>query len=178
MAAYHRANDLTVTCRLTACTPASAPGPTLDVEYGKPLPFFSVVVIKVEFSQVHKTSLVTQKIKVAFVVIVVVVVAASAIVNDNKTARFVIRKVSVHHWFSSVLQFLFYMFTTAVLRTFCGHYTGESALAVTPHLRTARFCQSKLLLPMCVCWWHVAHLLDFFSAVLSALSPSFCLYIS
>jgi len=29
---------LTVTCRLTACTPGSAPGPTLGVEYGKPLP--------------------------------------------------------------------------------------------------------------------------------------------
>jgi len=33
-------DDLTVTCRLTACTPGSAPGPTLGVEYGKPLPFF------------------------------------------------------------------------------------------------------------------------------------------
>jgi len=31
---------LTVTCRLTACTPGSAPGPTLGVEYGKPLPFY------------------------------------------------------------------------------------------------------------------------------------------
>ena len=30
---------LTVTCRLTACTPGSAPGPTLGIEYGKPLPF-------------------------------------------------------------------------------------------------------------------------------------------
>ena len=39
MAAYRRVDDLTVTCRLTACTPGSAPGPTLDVEYGKPLPF-------------------------------------------------------------------------------------------------------------------------------------------
>jgi len=28
-----------VTCRLTACTPGSAPGPTLGIEYGKPLPF-------------------------------------------------------------------------------------------------------------------------------------------
>jgi len=27
-----------VTCRLTACTPGSAPGPTLGVECGKPLP--------------------------------------------------------------------------------------------------------------------------------------------
>ena len=29
---------LTVTCGLTACTPGSAPDPTLRVEYGKPLP--------------------------------------------------------------------------------------------------------------------------------------------
>jgi len=29
---------LTVTCRLTACTLGSDPGPTLDIEYGKPLP--------------------------------------------------------------------------------------------------------------------------------------------
>jgi len=28
-----------VTCGLTVCTPGSAPGPTLGVEYGKPLPF-------------------------------------------------------------------------------------------------------------------------------------------
>ena len=33
---------LTVTCRLTACTPGSAPGPTLGVEYGKPLPFLCI----------------------------------------------------------------------------------------------------------------------------------------
>jgi len=32
-------DDLTVTCRLTACIPGSAPGPTLGIEYGKPLPF-------------------------------------------------------------------------------------------------------------------------------------------
>ena len=31
---------LTVTCGMTACTPVSAPGPTLGIEYGKPLPFF------------------------------------------------------------------------------------------------------------------------------------------
>jgi len=37
MAAYRRVDDLTVTCRLIACTPGSAPGPTLGVEYGKPL---------------------------------------------------------------------------------------------------------------------------------------------
>ena len=28
------------TCGLTACTPGSAPGPTLVNEYGKPLPFY------------------------------------------------------------------------------------------------------------------------------------------
>jgi len=38
MAAYRRVDVLTVTCRLTACTPGSAPGPTLGIEYGKPLP--------------------------------------------------------------------------------------------------------------------------------------------
>ena len=32
---------LTVTCRPTACTPGSAPGPTLGIECGKPLPFFT-----------------------------------------------------------------------------------------------------------------------------------------
>jgi len=38
MAAYRRVDDLMVTCRLTACTPGSALGPTLGIEYGKPLP--------------------------------------------------------------------------------------------------------------------------------------------
>ena len=38
MAAYRRVDDLMVTCGLTACTPGSAPGPTLGIEYGKPLP--------------------------------------------------------------------------------------------------------------------------------------------
>ena len=37
MAAYRPVDDLTVTCRLTACTPGSASGPTLGIEYGKPL---------------------------------------------------------------------------------------------------------------------------------------------
>jgi len=32
-------NSLHVTCGLTACTPGSAPGPTLGNEYGKTLPF-------------------------------------------------------------------------------------------------------------------------------------------
>jgi len=35
MAAYRRVDDL----RLTACTPGSAPGPAIGVEYGKPLLF-------------------------------------------------------------------------------------------------------------------------------------------
>ena len=39
MVAYCRVDDLTVACRLTACTPGSAPGPTLGIEYGKSLPF-------------------------------------------------------------------------------------------------------------------------------------------
>jgi len=43
MAAYRRVDDLTVTCRLTACTPGSAPGQTLGIEYGKPLPFLPTV---------------------------------------------------------------------------------------------------------------------------------------
>jgi len=34
MTAYRREDD-----RLTACTPGSALGPTLGIEYGKPLPF-------------------------------------------------------------------------------------------------------------------------------------------
>ena len=32
-------DSLHVTCGLTACTPGSAPGPTLGIEYGKTLPF-------------------------------------------------------------------------------------------------------------------------------------------
>jgi len=32
-------DSLHVTCVLTACTPRSAPGPTLGNEYGKTLPF-------------------------------------------------------------------------------------------------------------------------------------------
>ena len=33
-------DSLHVTCWLTACTPGSAPGPTLGNEYGKTLPFY------------------------------------------------------------------------------------------------------------------------------------------
>jgi len=39
MAAYRRVDDLTVTCGLTACTPGSAPVPTLSIEYGKAFTF-------------------------------------------------------------------------------------------------------------------------------------------
>ena len=35
-------DSLHVTCGLTACTPGSAPGPTLGNEYGKTLPFYTV----------------------------------------------------------------------------------------------------------------------------------------
>ena len=35
-------DSLHVTCGLTACTPGSAPGPTLGNEYGKTLPFLHV----------------------------------------------------------------------------------------------------------------------------------------
>jgi len=38
-----------VTCRLTACTPGSAPGPTLGVEYGKPLPFYLFICLAKQF---------------------------------------------------------------------------------------------------------------------------------
>jgi len=37
-------DSLHVTCRLTACTPGSAPGPTLGNEYGKTLPFTKVLI--------------------------------------------------------------------------------------------------------------------------------------
>jgi len=44
MAAYRRVDDL-VTCRLTAFTLASAPGPTLSNKYyGKPLPFLYLLL--------------------------------------------------------------------------------------------------------------------------------------
>ena len=35
-------DSLHVTCGLTACTPGSAPGPTLGNEYGKTLPFYII----------------------------------------------------------------------------------------------------------------------------------------
>ena len=42
-------DSLHVTCRLTACTPGSAPGPTLGNEYGKTLP---LPVIRVDWLSV------------------------------------------------------------------------------------------------------------------------------
>jgi len=36
-------DSLHATCGLTACTPGSAPGPTLGNEYGKTLPFLSTI---------------------------------------------------------------------------------------------------------------------------------------
>ena len=36
-------DSLHFTCGLTACTPGSAPGPTLGNEYGKNLPFLRVI---------------------------------------------------------------------------------------------------------------------------------------
>ena len=38
-------DSLHVTCGLTACTPGSAPGPTLGNEYGKTLPFLPVFTV-------------------------------------------------------------------------------------------------------------------------------------
>jgi len=40
-------DSLHVICGLTACTPGSAPDPTLGNEYGKTLPFFKIVEINV-----------------------------------------------------------------------------------------------------------------------------------
>jgi len=40
-------DTLHVTCGLTACTPGSAPGPTLGNEYGKTLPFYLLRVVGV-----------------------------------------------------------------------------------------------------------------------------------
>ena len=39
-------DSLHVTCGLTACTPGSAPGPTLGNEYWKTLPFYSIQLKK------------------------------------------------------------------------------------------------------------------------------------
>jgi len=54
MAAYRRVDGL-VTCELTACTPGSAPGPTLGNKYGKILPFTELMefetVSRFQFTQ-------------------------------------------------------------------------------------------------------------------------------
>jgi len=40
MVAYRRVDDLrSPSCKLTACTPGSGPGPTLGVEYGEAFTF-------------------------------------------------------------------------------------------------------------------------------------------
>ena len=50
-------DSLHVTCGLTACTLGSAPGPTLGNEYGKTLPFTSLVflhyLVKLETRNLH-----------------------------------------------------------------------------------------------------------------------------
>ena len=43
-------DSLHVTCGLTACTPGSAPGPTLGNEYGKTLLFLYCFCVATEFS--------------------------------------------------------------------------------------------------------------------------------
>jgi len=60
MAAYRRVDDLTVTCRLTACTPGSAPGPTLGIEYGKPLPLPFYCIYNALFDVYHTVLFVLQ----------------------------------------------------------------------------------------------------------------------
>jgi len=46
MAAYRWVDDLqSVTCGLIACTPGSAPGPTLSNEYGKPFLFIVLTLV-------------------------------------------------------------------------------------------------------------------------------------
>jgi len=40
---------LHVTCGLTACTPGSAPGPTLGNEYGKTLPFLAYTTKSISY---------------------------------------------------------------------------------------------------------------------------------
>ena len=48
-------DSLHVTCGLTACTPGSAPGPTLGNEYGKTLPLVAVICSRTDM-QTHRTS--------------------------------------------------------------------------------------------------------------------------
>jgi len=62
--AKEQEQELHVICGLTACTPGSAPGPTLGNEYGKTLPFlivkysalsrsFSALTLLVEHQEEH-----------------------------------------------------------------------------------------------------------------------------
>jgi len=63
-------DSLHVTCGLTACTPGSAPDPTLGNEYGKTLPFLSrcfVVVKRVINSRKTKTGLEGASLKTVIV---------------------------------------------------------------------------------------------------------------
>ena len=48
-------DSLHVTCGLTACTPGSAPGPTLGNEYGKTVPLLFLLSTRTMISQVATT---------------------------------------------------------------------------------------------------------------------------
>ena len=47
---------LKITCGLTACTPGSAPGPTLGNEYGKTFPFLLLIWLIVDVCQAIQTA--------------------------------------------------------------------------------------------------------------------------
>ena len=59
-------DSLHVTCGLTACTPGSAPGPTLGNEYGKTLPFFTFVrtcrIVADCIEQQHRSAAYTRRV--------------------------------------------------------------------------------------------------------------------
>jgi len=59
MAVYRRVDD---TCGLTACTPGSAPGPTLGNEYGKPLPFLLVYCDALKYGTQQTTKCIQKRI--------------------------------------------------------------------------------------------------------------------
>ena len=50
-------DSLHVTCGLTACTPGSAPGPTLGNEYGKTLPFFKNFLLLLAMMALEQTKM-------------------------------------------------------------------------------------------------------------------------
>ena len=56
---------LHVTCGLTACTPGSAPGPTLGNEYGKTLPFYTAAEVRMCLTNSSRAK--TSKFNNAFV---------------------------------------------------------------------------------------------------------------